>query len=70
VEFPFYPNEVAQNEQDVADLTLIEEELTEWAAYLGNHHPQTDEAIQALNRIRDRIASLKLTNNALQQHTG
>jgi hypothetical protein len=49
---------------------MIENELSEWAAYWGNHEPLTDESVQALRRIRERMASLKLTNDALQQHAG
>lgn len=68
MEFPTYPNEKEQEASDKEDLDLIEAELTEWAAYWGNHSPLTDDAVKALHRIRERMASQKRLADALQQH--
>jgi hypothetical protein len=50
------------NEQDFNDdydLTLIKTELEGWAEYWGCKSLESDEALQALQRIRNRLDELK-----------
>ncbi len=50
------------NEQDFndeADLDLIQSELEDWAEYWGSKDTSKDEAVEALQRIRNRVLELK-----------